>query len=129
MRSALLLALLVSVPVACALTARSPALQSPMQDRLAKAETTTIEDATKVCLQRGGWTPDDVGEYREGANVVSAKNAAKERISVYIQAPEVKPRVTGGPEYDNPFWRCLGSELANPTPPAPSASASGGAEE
>ena len=55
----------------------------------------------------------------EGATVVSAKNAAKERVSVYIQPPEMNPRVTGGPGYDDPFWQCLARELASPTPPPP----------
>jgi hypothetical protein len=120
--TASLFALLVLAPLACALVARSPALQSPLKDQLAKAETTGIEQAAKTCLTKAGWKPDDVDEYREGATVVSAKNQAKDRISLYIQAPEVKPRVTGGPEYEDPFWNCLGKELASPTPAAPASS-------
>jgi hypothetical protein len=109
MRTALLLLLLASA--ACALVAKSPALKSPLHERLAKADTTTIEDAAKDCFTRGGWKPDDVGGYVEGASVVSAKNAAKDRVSVYIKAPEESPRVTGGPAYDDPFWNCLGQQL------------------
>jgi hypothetical protein len=123
MRSVWLFALLAPATLACALVAKSPALQSPLRDQLAKAETTGIEQAAKTCLNQAGWKPDDVDEYREGATVVSAKNQAKDRVNVYIQAPEVKPRVTGGPEYDDPFWKCLGRELASPTPAAPASSA------
>jgi hypothetical protein len=103
---------LASVLAACALVSKSPALQSPLRERLAKADTTTIEDAIKACLTKGGWKPDDVGGYVEGATVVSAKNAAKERVSVYIQAPQSNPRVTGGPGYDDPFWGCLKKEVS-----------------
>jgi hypothetical protein len=124
MRSASpLFALLVLAPMACALVAKSPALQNPLKDQLAKAETTGIEQAAKACLTKAGWKPDDVDEYRDGATVVSAKNQAKDRTTLYIQAPEVKPRVTGGPDYEDPFWNCLGRELASPTPAAPPSSA------
>jgi|SRR5580658_5309894 hypothetical protein len=119
MRYGLPLLLLASVMPACAFLAKSPALQSPLHERLAKADTTGIEDATKACLTKEGWKPDDVGGFAEGATVVSAKNAAKERVSVYIQPPEMNPRVTGGPAYDDPFWQCLARELASPTPPPP----------
>jgi hypothetical protein len=115
MRTALLVLVLTSP--ACALVAKSPALQSPLHERLAKADTTSIEDAAKACFTREGWTPDDVGGYVEGASVVSAKNTAKDRVSVYIQAPEVSPRVTGGPPYDDPFWICLGGQLNGAKPP------------
>ena len=71
---------------------------------------------TKACLLKGGWKPDDVGGFAEGATVVSAKNAEKARISVYIQPPEMHPRVTGGPDYADPFWKCLSQELAGPKP-------------
>jgi hypothetical protein len=103
MRYRLPFLLLASVMPACAFLAKSPALQSPLHERLAKAGTTGIEDATKACLTKEGWKPDDVGGFAEGATVVSAKNAAKERVSVY----------------DDPFWQCLARELASPTPPPP----------
>jgi hypothetical protein len=96
---------------ACSLFATSPALKSPLQDRLRKAGTTTIEDAAKACLTQAGWKPDEVGGQAEGANVVSATNKDKDRITVYVQPPEMKPRVTGGPDYDDPFWKCLSREL------------------
>ena len=109
----LLLTPLASVTPACALVAKSPALQSPLHERLAKADTTTIEDAAKDCLVHEGWTPDDIGGFAEGATVVSAKNAAKQRVSVYIQPPEMNPRVTGDPPYDDPFWGCLSRGLSS----------------
>ncbi len=112
MRHPLLSMLLVSAMAACALVAKSPALQSPLHERLAKADTPTIEDAAKDCLTHEGWTPDDMGGAAEGASVVSAKNAAKETVSVYVQPPDTNPRVTGGPGYDDPFWACLGRALA-----------------
>jgi len=114
-----LLVLLVCAMPACAFLAKSPALKSPLHEQLRKAEGTRIEQVAKDCLAQEGWKPDDIGSFAEGATVVSAKNAAKERVSVYIQPPEMDPRVTGGPGYDDPFWVCLGHDLANPkAPPA-----------
>jgi len=104
--------LLAPVMLGCSFLAKSPAVQSPLHEQLAKAGTTRIEDAVKTCLTGQGWKPDSVGGFAEGATVVSAKNDAKERVSVYIQPPEMNPRVTGGPGYDSPFWRCLSHELA-----------------
>jgi hypothetical protein len=51
----------------------------------------------------------------EGANVVTASNA-KMKVDLYVQAPEVKPRVTGGPDYGDPFWNCLPKQLASGAP-------------
>lgn len=108
----------------CSLFAKSPALQDPLHDRLAKADLTSIEDATRACLSREGWTPNKVGAYAEGATVVGARNAAKDELRVYIHSSEVNPRVTGGPPYDDPFWGCLGHELAGgKTAPAAEAAA------
>ncbi len=106
----LLLSPLLATP-ACSLFAKSPALQDPLHDRLAKADLTNVEDATKACLLREGWKASDVGSYAEGATVVNATNSAKDQLSVYIHSSEVSPRVTGGPAYDDPFWGCLGHEL------------------
>ncbi len=118
------LALVLSIALlsACSLFAKSPALQSPLRQRLAKAGTTSIEDAAKTCLAAGGWKPDDVGGLAEGATVVSATNGAKDRVSLYIQPPDLSPRVTGGPPYDDPFWKCLGREVGSPKAPADEAS-------
>jgi hypothetical protein len=113
----------LSMLTACALLSRSPALSSPLHEELAKADTPTIEDAAKACLRGEGWTPDDVGGEAEGASVVSARNAAKQRVSVYVQPPGSSPRVTGDPAYDDPFWSCLGHELGGGKPaPAPASS-------
>lgn len=125
MRYSLLVVVAFSMAPACVLLAKSPALSSPLQERLAKAGTATIEQAARACLTKGGWTPDDVGGEAEGATVVSAKNAAKNRVSVYIQPPGLSPRVTGDPAYDDPFWTCLGAELA-PGKATPAASTSAG---
>jgi hypothetical protein len=116
---------LPAIVAACALVAKSPALSDPLHAELAKADTPQIEDAAKACLTRQGWTPDDVSGDAEGATVVSAKNAAKNRVSVYVQPPGQTPRVTGDPAYDDPFWSCLGHELATTKAPptAPSSSA------
>jgi hypothetical protein len=132
MRSPLLVALLSVLPLllptpGCSLFAKSPALQDPLHERLAKADLTSVEDATKSCLSREGWKPNDLGAYSEGATVVSARNAAKDQMSVYIQSSEVSPRVTGGPAYDDPFWGCLGHELeGGKTAPAAEAASGDG---
>ena len=55
MRRDLALVLLASTVAACALVARSPALQSPLHERLMKADTPTIEAAAKDCLVHEGW--------------------------------------------------------------------------
>ena len=107
---ALLLLSFAAAP-ACALIAKSPALASPLRERLSHADTSRIEEAARTCFTQGGWTPDDATSDAEGATVVSAKNSEKARESVYIQAPGTKPRVTGDPPYDDPFWKCLGREL------------------
>jgi hypothetical protein len=108
--------------LACSLISKSPALSNPLHDQLAKAELPSIEDATKACLTKEGWKPDDIGSIAEGSTVVTAKNSAKDQISVYIHGEEVSPRVTGGPGYGDPFWSCLGKELAGGGgKPAPSA--------
>ena len=117
--------LLVLAPAACSILAKSPALQAPLQDRLAKAELTDIEDAAKTCLSAEGWRPDDVGSIAEGSTVVKAKNPQKEIVAVYIHSAEVTPRVTGGPSYGDPFWGCLGHQLEGGKSAAPAEAASG----
>jgi hypothetical protein len=124
MRPRLILLLLLSAS-ACSLFARSPAVSNPLHDRLAKAELPEVEDATKACLTKEGWKPDDVGSIAEGSTVVTAKNAAKEQMAVYIHSAEVSPRVTGGPGYGDPFWSCLGHELEGGSKPAPAEAAKG----
>lgn len=88
----------------------APAARAPLRDALAKAETSDVESAVRGCLTQGGWKVDDVGGYSGGANVVTAYKA-KDQTDVYIYGAETKPRITGGPDDGNPFWKCLGSEL------------------
>ncbi|HZU85766.1 MAG TPA: hypothetical protein VE987_22730 [Polyangiaceae bacterium] len=122
MRSACL-AVCSAFAIACATFSTSPATHSPLRDRLAAADTSRVEEAARTCLSKSGWKVDPVGGLSAGANVVTASKA-KDETNVYIQPPEVTPRVTGGPDYDDPFWSCLGGELANPSPP-PAAAAPG----
>jgi hypothetical protein len=90
----------------------SPAVHSPLREQLARADTPTVEGAIRACLDKGGWKVDPVGSVSGGANVVSAKNS-EQIVQVYIQAPEMHPRITGGPDYGDPFWKCLGGQLAS----------------
>lgn len=108
----LLLAAAAMAP-ACVLAQKSPALSSPLRDRLAKQDTSRIEEVVRACLSEEGWTPDDVSGDAEGATVVKAKNKEKARTSVYIQSPGQVPRVTGDPAYDDPFWKCLNRDVVN----------------
>jgi len=96
---------------ACAFAQKSPALSPPLRDRLAKQDTSKIEEVVRACLSEEGWTPDDVSGDAEGATVVKAKNKEKARTSVYIQSPGQVPRVTGDPAYDDPFWKCLNRDI------------------
>jgi hypothetical protein len=118
MRCSLIL-LVALLPLACSTFANSPATRGALHDRLTGADTSRIEDATRACLTKGGWKVDPVGSLSGGANVVTAAKA-KSDTSVYIQPPEVSPRITGGPDYDDPFWSCLGEELAKPSTAPPS---------
>ena len=113
---------------ACSLFSTSPATHGALKEHLAAAETTRIEDAARGCLEKGGYKVDPVGGIAEGANVVSAHNKVV-RVDVYIQPPDVTPRVTG-PEYDDPFWKCLESDLAGAkAPPAPEPASSSSASD
>jgi hypothetical protein len=124
--SLLLAAAVIACGAACSLVSKSPALSSPLHERLAKADTSKIEEAARACFTDEGWVPDDVTSDAEGATVVSAKNSAKARVSVYIQPTGSSPRVTGDPPYDDPFWKCLSRDLggARPAPAAPAGSSS-----
>ncbi len=94
---------------ACAST---PALQSPLREKLAASDTPAVEQAARTCLVNSGWKVDPVGGVSGGANVVTAFKA-KEQTDVYIYPAETKPRITGGPDYRDGFWKCLGSELGS----------------
>jgi hypothetical protein len=101
---------LVCLP-SCANLATSPAGHSPLREQLATADEPTVEEAVRACLGGGGWKVDPVGGLSGGANVVSAKNASNEQTQVFIQGPETHPRITGGPDYNDPFWKCLSGQL------------------
>jgi hypothetical protein len=111
----------------CSLFASSPAMHAPLKDRLAAADTSRIEDAARSCLEKAGFKVDPVGGEAQGANVVSAQSKSG-RLTVYVQPPDVSPRVTG-PEYGDPFWKCLGNDLANPQSAPPPASSTPEAPE
>jgi hypothetical protein len=116
-------ALVVSLVAASCAT--SPVVRSPLREQLAKADNSQIEDATRDCLAQGGWKVDPIADLVAGARRVSASKA-KDLTEVYINPPDVKPRITGGPDWSSdPFWSCLSAWLAGnkPASPAPSASA------
>jgi hypothetical protein len=118
-RHSYLFILLVLLLASCASLSASPATHSPLREQLAVADTPTVEDAVRSCLASGGWKVDPVGGLSGGANVVSAKNAQNDQTQVFIQSPEMHPRVTGGPDYNDPFWKCFSQQLkAAKTAPA-----------
>jgi hypothetical protein len=90
--------------------ATAPAMRSPLRERLEKADTPAVEDATRECLNSLGWTADPIGSVSGGSNVVSAKNKDRDQTQVYVHQADQKPRVTGGPD-DERFWNCLAQKL------------------
>ena len=113
---------LVAAVLSLAACASSPALQKPLVDRLAKSDTSQIEDATRACLTEGGWKVDPIAELVNGSRKVTG---SKDKVlaEVYINPPDMKPRVTGGPDYNDGFWKCLGPQLKKgPATDAPAAS-------
>jgi hypothetical protein len=102
-------ALPLALAGACATT---PALRSPLREQLASADTPTVEQATRACLKNAGWKVDPVGGLSGGANVVTAFKA-KDQTDVYIYPEKTSPRITGGPDYADGFWLCLGHELGS----------------
>lgn len=94
----------------------SPAAQSPLREQLAAADTSKIEEVARACLAKFGWKVDPIGGLAAGGwNVIhasKAKGEAKQAIDVYVQPPGGRPRVTGGPDYDDKFWTCLKKEIA-----------------
>jgi hypothetical protein len=103
------------LPVLClvslAACATAPAMRSPLRERLATSGTSDVEAAVRACLAKQGWKVDSIGSYSGGAMVVSAAKV-KDVTQVYVYPPEQKPRITGGPDDGDPFWKCLGGELA-----------------
>ena len=86
-----------------------PALQSPLRDELAAADSASIESATRDCLAHAGWKVDPIGGVAGGANLVTGYKA-KQQTTVYVYPPPTSPRITGGPDEDA-FWDCLGGAL------------------
>ncbi len=99
--------LLAAASASCA---TSPAMRSPLKERLAASDTPAVEEATRACLTDEGWKVDPIGSISGGSNVVSAKMKDKEPTQVYVHAPDQSPRVTGGPD-DKVFWKCLAEKL------------------
>jgi hypothetical protein len=96
-----------------------PPARSPLKDRLAEADQPTIEAATRSCLDREGWKVDPISDLIAGADVVTAARR-NNQTQVFIQAPDVIPRITGGPDDGDEFWTCLAKELeAAKTAPKP----------
>ena len=88
----------------------APAMRSPLKERLAKSDTSAVEDAARACLTDEGWKVDPVGSVSGGSNVVSASWKDREPTQVYVHGPDQLPRVTGGPD-DPTFWKCLAAKL------------------
>lgn len=126
-RSSLVVLALASV-AATAACASSPAMRNPLRDRLAAADTPTVEDAVRGCLTDLDFKVDPVGSLSGGSNVVSAKSKDKEPVQVYVHPPDQKPRVTGGPD-DEKFWKCLASKLGTSGGDDTAADADGGGSE
>jgi hypothetical protein len=103
-------ALVLGAVVLAAACSTAPAARSPLREQLAGAETPAVEQAARACLQKSGWKVDPIAGLSGGANVVTAYKA-KEQTDVYIYPPQTKPRITGGPDYGDKFWTCLGGEL------------------
>jgi len=98
--------------------ATAPAAGGPLGDALAAADNPRIEEAARACLTQSGWKVDPLGGLSGGATVVTAYKA-KDQTDVYIYPRETRPRITGGPDYSDAFWRCLGQELAPGVAKAP----------
>jgi hypothetical protein len=109
LRSAPVLAI-ATLALAAAACATSPAMRSPLRERLETADTPAVEDAARACLTDLGWTADPIGSVSGGSNVVSAHNKDREQTQVYVHQADQKPRVTGGPDNEK-FWKCLGQKL------------------
>jgi hypothetical protein len=97
----------------------APAARSPLHERLAPMETTQIEAVTRSCLETAGWHVDPIPGEVGGTNAVSAFKK-EDRTQVLIYGPDMNPRITGGPDYADPFWSCLERETkAGAHPAAP----------
>lgn len=101
--------------LASAACSKAPAAKSPLREKLATADTPTIEDAARGCFTDGGWKVDPVGSVSAGDNVITAyreKDTAPTEL--YIHQPDQMPRLTGGPDDGDKFWMCLAKALGAP---------------
>jgi hypothetical protein len=105
-------------------------VRSPLKEQLAASDNSVVEQATRACLTKTGWKVDPLAGLSGGADVVTAYKA-KGQTDVYIYPPKTTPRITGGPDYEDAFWGCLGRELGGSggDKAAPADSASGGPSE
>jgi hypothetical protein len=105
---------LLAVPalglVALAACSQTPAARSPLKEQLDASDNPTVEQAARACLTKTGWKVDPIAGLSGGADVVTAYKA-KGQTDVYIYPPKTNPRITGGPDFDDGFWKCLGREL------------------
>ncbi|MGA2450517.1 MAG: hypothetical protein ABTD50_17755 [Polyangiaceae bacterium] len=106
-------------PLLLAACINAPAARTPLHERLAPMETSQIEAATRSCLESVGWHVDPIPGEVGGTNAVSAFKK-DDRTQVLIYGPDMNPRITGGPDYADPFWSCL-EQATKPGahPPAP----------
>jgi len=103
------------LPVLLCFCAASPATRNPLRDQMASIDSGQLEDAIRACLEKTGWKVDPVPGLMGGARKVGASRRSG-ATDIYIYPPDMSPRITGGPDYDSPFWSCLGSELGGAKP-------------
>jgi hypothetical protein len=96
--------------LAVAACTNAPAARSPLKEELASADNPAVEDAARQCLTKTGWKVDPIGGVSGGATTVTAYKS-KTQTEVYIYPPKTAPRITGGPDFDDAFWGCLGRQL------------------
>jgi hypothetical protein len=127
--------LLILPAIALVACSNAPAARSPLREQLAASDNPAVEQATRACLTKTGWKVDPIAGLSGGADVVTAYKA-KGQTDVYIYPPKTNPRITGGPDYSDAFWGCLGRELggapgagAGDDKAAPADSSSGGADK
>jgi hypothetical protein len=98
--------------LAAAACSKAPAAKSPLREKLATADTPTIEDAARGCFTGGGWKVDPVGSVSAGDNVLTAyRDKDTAPTELYIHHPDQTPRLTGGPDDADKFWTCLAKAL------------------
>jgi hypothetical protein len=110
-------ALYLVVVASFASCATAPATRSPLREQLAATDTPSLRDTTSGCLTKTGWKVDPFPGFSGGADVIRASKAGG-ATDTYLYSPDVRPRITGGPDDKDPFWTCLGTDL-KPLKPKP----------